>query len=65
MIDKHVESVRQKLLERSQVGINKYGTTLERQDIDLSGWLNNLQEELLDAACYIQRLIHDTNQQAD
>lgn len=65
MRDKHVEAVRQKLLDRSQVGIKKYGTTLERQDIDLAGWLNHLQEELLDAACYVQRLIHDTNQQSN
>ena len=60
MHDKHVEAVRQKLLDRSQVGIEKYGTTLDRKDIDLVGWLNHLQEELLDAACYVQRLINDT-----
>lgn len=65
MIDKHVESVRQKLLDRSQVGIKKYGTTLERQDIDLAGWLNHLQEELMDSCVYLERIIHDTNQQAD
>ena len=65
MRDKHVEAVRQKLLDRSQVGIKKYGTTLERQDTDIAGWLNHLQEELLDAVCYLERVIHDTNQRAD
>lgn len=65
MRDKHVEAVRQKLLDRSQVGIKKYGTTLERQDIDLAGWLSHLQQELMDACVYLERVIHDTNQQSN
>lgn len=65
MRDKHVEAVRQKLLDRSQVGITKYGTTLERQDTDLAGWLNHLQQELMDACVYLERIIHDTNQQSN
>lgn len=54
--DINVESVRNQLLERSQVGLDKYGTTTERDDIDLAGWLQHLQEELLDAAVYIERI---------
>ena len=53
--DKNVEAVRAKLLERSQVGLAKYGVTTERTDTDLVGWLNHLQEELMDAAVYVQR----------
>lgn len=52
--DKNVEAVRQKMLDRSAVGYGKYGTTTERTDIDLSGWLNHLQQELMDAAIYCQ-----------
>lgn len=55
--DKNVEAVRNKLLARSVVGINKYGTTTERKDIDLVGWLIHLQEELMDAAVYVQAMI--------
>lgn len=54
MTDKHVESVREKLLQRSQVGIKKYGVTTERNDIELISWLKHLQEELLDGAVYIE-----------
>lgn len=56
MIDKNVEAIRQSLLERMERGYKKYGTTTERTDIDLMGWLQHLQEELLDAAVYVERL---------
>ena len=57
--DKNVESVRQKLLDRSVVGYGKYGTTTERTDIDLSGWLNHLQQELMDASIYCQAAMNN------
>ena len=56
-VDMVVESVREDLLRRSQVGIEKYGTTLEREDIDLAGWAEHMYQELLDAACYIKRIM--------
>ena len=56
-LDMVVESVREDLLRRSQVGIEKYGTTLEREDIDLAGWLSEQYSELLDAALYCKRAI--------
>ena len=52
--DHNVEAVRQKMLDRSKVGFSKYGVTTERTDIDLAGWLNHLQEALMDAAIYCQ-----------
>jgi len=60
-LDMIVESVREDLLRRSQVGIEKYGTTLERTDIDENGWKSHLYEELLDAACYLKRLMVEQN----
>jgi hypothetical protein len=39
-----------------QAGYQKYGVTTERVDIDLAGWLQHLQEELLDAAVYVERI---------
>ena len=50
--DKNVEAVRQKLLQRSQVGLEKYGTTTEGQSTIY--WLTHLQEELMDAAVYVE-----------
>lgn len=55
-IDRNVEAVRAMLLVRMQAGLAKYGTTTERTDIDLAGWLQHLQEELLDAAVYVERI---------
>ena len=56
MKDKHVESVINKYRERSNEGIRKYGTTLEREDLSFLEWLNHLQEELMDGTLYIERL---------
>lgn len=52
--DGNVEAVREMLLSRSIVGLAKYGVTTERGDLSLGDWLQHLQEELLDAAVYVQ-----------
>ncbi len=57
--DKHVEAVRAKLLARSVLGRKKYGTTLERTDLELLDWLRHAQEEALDLAVYLERIAHD------
>lgn len=59
MIDPHVEAVREKLHQRSQVGIAKYGTTTAREDLTRLQWLNHAQQEMMDAAVYLQRIIAD------
>lgn len=56
MEDKIVKSVIEKYQERSDVGQEKYGKTLERDDLNLVQWFNHLQEELMDATLYIQKL---------
>ena len=55
-MDKYVEQVIEKYKQRSETGIKKYGTTLERKDLNLLDWLNHLQEELMDASLYVERL---------
>lgn len=55
MKDKIVEQVIQKYQQRSEIGINKYDTTLEANNKD--NYLNHLQEELLDASLYIEKLL--------
>lgn len=61
MKDKIVKSVIKQFKQRSEVGINKYGTTLDRDDLSTLEWLQNLQEELLDATLYIEKLKQQLN----
>ena len=49
-------AVMSKYYERSKRGQAKYGTNLDRKDVDMHGWLNHLQEELMDATLYIEKL---------
>ena len=56
--DTNVEAVRAKLLERSAVGLKKYGKpTSERTELNSADWLRHLQEELMDAAVYVQAML--------
>lgn len=52
--DPIVKQVTDKFKERSKVGIEKYGTTLEENNTD--DFLEHLQQELMDATLYIQKL---------
>ena len=56
MKDKIVTAVTDKFQDRSDVGQKKYGTSLERNDLNLLEWLNHLQEELMDATLYVEKL---------
>lgn len=56
MKDSIVESVITQFKVRSRVGINKYGVTLDRTDLNTLEWLKHLQEELMDATLYIEKL---------
>lgn len=56
MEDKIVQKVVNKYRERSEVGIRKYGVTMDREDLNIIEWLNSLQEELMDATIYIEKL---------
>lgn len=57
MKDPYVESVRKKLLDRSQFGIKKYGTTLGKEGVSKLQWLVHAQEEAMDLANYLEVLI--------
>jgi len=54
--DSIVESVVKQFKDRSNVGIAKYGVTLDRDDLSTLEWLQHLQEELFDATLYIEKL---------
>jgi len=57
MQDQIVQQVVEKFLSRSKAGIDKYGVTLDRDDLTTVEWLKHLQEELQDATLYIEKLI--------
>lgn len=50
------ESVAKQLLDRADIGKKKYGVTMERDDLSLLEWLQHLQEELMDATVYVEKL---------
>ena len=56
--DPVVKNVVDKFVERSDVGYSKYGSTLDDERRlkmkNLQGYLNDIQEELMDAVLYIQ-----------
>ena len=56
--DPVVERVVRKFVNRSDTGYEKYGKTLNEERTegfkDLGGYLNDVQEELMDAVLYIQ-----------
>lgn len=60
--DPVVEAVRADLLERSQVGLKKYGIGLDRKDLKLRDWLQHAYEETLDEANYLKRAIMELDE---
>ena len=54
--DPIIEKVVDQLVSRSDVGYEKYGVTLADDVQSVKSWLQNIQEELLDASNYIEKL---------
>ena len=52
------DSVCSKILERAEVGLYKYGTTMERTDLSRLEWLIHTQEEAMDMVVYLEKLIN-------
>lgn len=61
MKDPIVKKVIDKFTKRSEIGIEKYGTTLNDNNLTFIQWLNHLQEELMDATLYIEKLKDENN----
>ena len=60
MKDTIVESVINQFKQRSEVGINKYGVTLDRTDLSTLELMIHFREELQDGLLYLERIIQDT-----
>lgn len=57
MKDSIVEAVKAKYTERSETGIKKYNTTLDRDDLTVTEWLQHAQEEAMDLALYLEKVM--------
>ncbi len=55
-MDKNVEKVITQLRAREEQGMSKYGVNTEQKDLNIIEWLQHLQEELMDASVYIEKL---------
>ena len=66
-MDKIVHQLMIKYLNRSHEGQKKYGTTLDRNDLLMRDWMQHLQEELMDASLYLEKLmtVIDTLEESD
>ena len=53
--DKIINRVIEKIQKRAEAGYKKYGVGLDKDEQTLDTWLNHLQEELMDAANYIEK----------
>ena len=51
------QSVIDKIENRAQVGKEKYNTTMDRTDLTELEWLIHAQEEAMDLAIYLEKLI--------
>jgi hypothetical protein len=54
--DPIVENVVKNFINRSNVGIIKYKTTLNDSNLSFDKWVNHTQEELMDAVNYLEKI---------
>ena len=54
--DSIVNSIINQFIERSNIGREKYGTTLDRNDLKTIDWIQHAQEELMDGILYLEKL---------
>jgi len=57
--DPVVQNVIDKYKQRSRVGFTKYGVSMAENRLTLKLWLVSLQEELMDATNYIERVLQE------
>lgn len=54
--DSIVESVINQFKQRSEVGIKKYNTTLDRTDLSTLDWIEHAKQEAMDFILYLEKL---------
>ena len=48
-----------KIIKRSKLGKIKYGTNMDRKDLTKLQWLKHAQEEAMDLAVYLEKIIQE------
>ena len=59
--DTIVSNVIFKLVQRSIIGQQKYGTTLQENNLDLVQWIDHAIEEQMDNILYLEKLKQEVN----
>ena len=54
--DPLVQRVLNRIADRSESGIKKFGVTMENAEQSLEHWIMNTQEELADSIMYLEKL---------
>jgi hypothetical protein len=54
--DPLVQNVLNRMAERSEFGIKKFGNTIDKSEHSLEHWISETQEELADAIIYLEKL---------
>jgi|TARA_R110000868_G_scaffold88908_1_gene247734 hypothetical protein len=55
-VDRIVIQVLNQIADRSEKGLEKYGTNLERTDLETLDWIQHAQEEAMDLCLYLERI---------
>ena len=54
--DSIVESIINQFKQRSEIGIKKYNTTLDRNDLSTLEWIEHAKQEAMDFILYLEKL---------
>ena len=54
--DSVVDTIVDSFISRATKGKEKYGHTLDRQDLSVLDWINHAQQELQDGILYLEKL---------
>ena len=58
VVDTVVESVLDKYKKRRDVGLEKYGVGMDRDDLSTLEWLEHAQEEAMDFTLYLEKIMN-------
>jgi IS1 family transposase len=53
------------IAKRQQLGVKKYGVTVEKSNLTLRQWLQHSYEETLDNAVYLKRAMEEIDAKGD
>jgi hypothetical protein len=63
--DPLVQKVIDRMADRSESGIKKFGNTMDQANKSLDEWILDTQEELMDACLYLEKLKEELRKKKD